>query len=140
MVVAVHTCILGTTRGAREGKRKASREEVSKLTGLLAPAQTARHTWRGLASVRAEQAYCGTSPPPTPTAMSWAARPVRGRRVGNTYLEHRFSAFSALLAHGRFGEVRTSPCYTAALAQQYLRYRAGLHLLHREVETAVWRM
>ena len=73
-------------------------------------------------------------------AMSWAARPVCGRRVGNTYLEHRFSAFSALLAHGRFGEVRTSPSYTAALAQQYLRYRAGLHLLHREVETAVWRM
>ena len=72
--------------------------------------------------------------------MSWAARPVCGRRVGNTYLEHRFSAFSALLAHGRFGEVRTSPSYTAALAQQYLRYRAGLHLLHREVETAVWRM
>ena len=90
--------------------------------------------------MRAEQAYCGTSPPPTPTAMSWAARPVCGRRVGNTYLEHRFSAFSALLAHGRFGEVRTSPSYTAALAQQYLRYRAGLHLLHREVETAVWRM
>ena len=65
---------------------------------------------------------------------------VCGRRVGNTYLEHRFSAFSALLAHGRFGEVRTSPSYTAALAQQYLRYRAGLHLLHREVETAVRRM
>ena len=34
-------------RGAREGKEKARREEVSKLTGLYAPTETVRHSRRG---------------------------------------------------------------------------------------------
>ena len=36
----------------------------------------------------------------------------------NTYLQHRFAALSALLAHGRFARCAPHPAICAALAQQ----------------------
>ena len=44
---AFGTLMTRHARGAREGKEKARREEVSKLTGLYALAETVRHSRRG---------------------------------------------------------------------------------------------